>query len=372
MITLTILLFVGIVMLASASNVVAWQAFDDPYHFVRRQMLYGVFMGVAALLVVSRIDYHAWQKFAFVFMVITVFLLVLVFFPGIGIEYGGAKSWIDLGFLSFQPAELAKLTFLIYLATWLTNQNRRDVSDFSTSFIPFAVIFGFVALLIILQKDFGTLTVFVAIALIVYFVAGGAVRHIATLAVGGAAVFILLIQASAARMARFTVFLHPEADPQGIGYQVNQAMLAVGSGGILGQGLGHSRQKFNYLPEVIGDSIFAVVAEELGFILTTIIVLLIAWFILRCLRVAKNAPDDFGRLLAVGISVWVGFQAFVNIAGMLSLLPLTGLPLPFISYGSTSMLTMLIAVGILLNISRQTRDSSSRATLPTRKRNTSL
>ena len=131
-------------------------------------------------------------------------------------------------------------------------------------------------------------------------------------------------------------------------------MLAVGSGGIFGQGLGHSRQKFNYLPEVIGDSIFAVIAEELGFILTTVIVFLIAWFILRCLKIARNAPDDFGRLLAVGIAVWIGFQAFVNIAGMLSLLPLTGLPLPFISYGSTSMLTMMIAVGILLNISRQT------------------
>lgn len=358
---LVVLLIVGIVMLASASNVIAWQTFGDPYFFVKHQLFYGLLLGSVALVVVSRVDYHVWKSYAFAFMVMTLVLLLLVLLPGVGVEYGGSQSWIDIGLFTFQPAEIAKLTFLIYLATWLTNQHRKDVRDVSTSFLPFAVIFGFVALLIILQKDFGTLTVFAAIALLVYFVAGGAVRHILALAAGGITVFLLLIQSSAARVARFTVFLHPEVDPQGIGYQVNQAMLAVGSGGLFGQGLGHSRQKFNYLPEVIGDSIFAVVAEELGFVLTALMVLLIAWFIVRCLRVSRTAPDEFGRLLGVGIAVWIGFQSFVNIAGMLSLLPLTGLPLPFMSYGSTSLITMMIAIGIVINISRQTVERGSSA-----------
>lgn len=358
---LVVLLITGIVMLASASNVIGWQTFGDPYFFVKHQLLYGLLIGSFALVVVSRVDYHLWKNYAFVFMMMTLVLLLLVLLPGVGVEYGGSQSWIDVGLFSFQPAEIAKLTFLIYLATWLTNQHRKDVRDVSTSFLPFAVIFGFVALLIVLQKDFGTLTVFAAIALLVYFVAGGAVRHILVLGVGGVMVFLLLIQSSAARVARFTVFLHPEVDPQGIGYQVNQAMLAVGSGGLFGQGLGHSRQKFNYLPEVVGDSIFAVVAEELGFVLTMLIVLLIAWFIVRCLRVSRAAPDEFGRLLAVGIAVWIGFQSFVNIAGMLSLLPLTGLPLPFMSYGSTSLISMMIAMGIVINISRQTSQHSAPA-----------
>lgn len=350
-------------MLASASNVIAWQIFEDSYFYVKRQMLYGLLTGIIAMLVVSRIDYHRWKSFAFVFMVITVILLLLVFLPSLGFEYGGSKSWINLGFLSFQPAELAKLTFLIYLTTWLTNRDRSNVKDFSQSFIPFMVIFGVVALLIILQRDFGTLTVFAAIALVVYFVAGGRPRHIIALSVGGAAMFVMMIQSSAARMSRFTVFLHPEVDPQGVGYQVNQAKLAIGSGGLFGQGLMHSRQKFNYLPEVIGDSIFAVIAEELGFILTTLIVLLIAWILLRILHIARNAPDRFGKLLAVGVAMWIGFQAFVNIGGMLSLLPLTGLPLPFVSYGNTSMLTLLISMGIVWNISRQTNPSSDRSRL---------
>ncbi|MBI3120586.1 MAG: putative lipid II flippase FtsW [Candidatus Kerfeldbacteria bacterium] len=353
-IALAVLVVIGILMLTSASNFVAWKDFEDLFFYVKRQLLYGVFVGVIGLIVVSRIDYHLWRKFAFAFMVITLVLLILVFLPGLGLTFGGSQSWVNLGIISFQPAELAKLTFLIYLATWLTNQQRKDVSDFSTSFVPFATIFGAVALLIVLQKDYGTLTVFAAMALVVFYVAGGSLKHLLVLAVACSILFLLLIQASEARVARFTVFLHPEADPQGIGYQVNQAKLAIGSGGILGLGFGQSRQKFEYIPEVAGDSIFAVIGEELGFILTSAIVILYAWFILQILSVGRFARDDFGKLLCVGIAIWIGFQGFVNIAGMLSLLPLTGLPLPFISYGNTSMVTLMLAVGIILNISRQT------------------
>ncbi len=348
-----LLLLIGIIILTSASSVLAWQRFSDPYFYVKHQLEFGVGLGLVAMFIVSRIDYHKWRSYAVPAMILTIALLVTVLIPGVGFSYGGSNSWINFGVFFFQPAELAKLTFILYLASWLTNQDRyKQVSELEAGFIPFMVLLGIISFLMLLQPDFGTLSVIAVIALSMYFVAGGRVKHLAAVTVGAGVLFFLLIRTSAARFSRFTVFLNPDLDPQGIGYHINQAKLAIGSGGLLGLGLGHSRQKFNYLPEVIGDSIFAVIAEEAGFIITSALIILLLLFILRGLKIARHAPDLFGRLLVVGIMMWVTFQTFVNIGAMVGLLPLTGLPLPLISYGSSSVLTLLTGFGIVLNVSR--------------------
>jgi len=234
------------------------------------------------------------------------------------------------------------------------------VRNFATGMVPFLTALGIVALLIILQPDLGSLIVIAASATVVYFVAGAAWLHLAGLAAGGAAFFLVVVKAVPYRTARLMTFLHPELDPQGVGYHINQAFLAIGSGGLFGLGLGHSRQKYLYLPEVIGDSIFAVMSEEFGFILMLAVLALIGWFLWRGLRIASRAPDDFGRLVAVGIIGWLFFQTLFNIGSMVGLLPITGLPLPFVSYGGTSMMVLLGSLGLMANISKFSTEEPSR------------
>lgn len=356
--TLTALIIVtmlfGLVMLSSASSVQGYQDHQDSYYFLKHQILYGVFLGGTAFYVMSTINYHYWRKYAFAIVVASLILVVAVFIPGIGLELLGAKRWIVVGGFSLQPSELVKVGFLIYLAAWLEKRGR-DVEDTHYGFIPFMIMLGILVLLIaIAQKDLGTTIVIGVISVVVYFVAGAPVKHLGAMFGGGVAAFLLLVAIAPYRINRIKAFLDPGADPQGIGYHVTQSLLAVGSGGFLGVGLGHSRQKFNYLPEVATDSIFAIVAEELGFLFAAGIVLLFLAITMRALHIAKQAPDQFGKLLAVGIATWIGFQAFVNIGAMLSLMPLTGITLPFISYGSSSLITLMAGVGILANISRKT------------------
>lgn len=344
----------GLVMLSSASSVQGYQEYQDSYYFLKHQILYGVFLGGLAFYIMSTINYHYWRKYAFAIVVASLILVVAVFIPGIGLELLGAKRWIVVGGFSLQPSELVKVGFLIYLAAWLEKRGR-DVEDTHYGFIPFMIMLGILVLLIaIAQKDLGTTIVIGVISVVVYFVAGAPIKHLGAMFGGGIAAFLLLVAIAPYRINRIKAFLDPGSDPQGIGYHVTQSLLAVGSGGFLGVGLGHSRQKFNYLPEVATDSIFAIVAEELGFLFAAGIVLLFLAITMRALHIAKHAPDQFGKLLAVGIATWIGFQAFVNIGAMLSLMPLTGITLPFISYGSSSLITLMAAVGILANISRKT------------------
>jgi cell division protein FtsW len=240
---------------------------------------------------------------------------------------------------------------IIYLAAWLQGRGTK-IKDLKQGLIPFLMILGFTAFLIISQPDIGTLGVIVMISLIMFYVAGAPLKYIIGILLGGLAMVGLLIKLEPYRMNRLTAFLDPSVDPQGISYQINQALLAVGSGGIFGLGLGHSRQKFNYLPEPVGDSIFAIISEELGLIGASMLVCFFIAFALRGFRIARFAPDEFSRLVAVGITSWVVFQALVNIMSILKLMPLTGIPLPFISYGSTSLVFTLVGIGILLNISK--------------------
>ncbi len=354
-ILLLVIILFGLIMLSSASSVLGYQTFGDSYYYLKHQLLYGVLLGGIAFYVMSTVDYHYWRQHAFPILAGTMVLLFAVFIPGIGQELLGAKRWISIGGFFFQPSEVVKLTFLIYLAAWLQKRGK-EVEHVSYGFASFVIMLGFLVLMIaVAQKDLGTTIVISVISVVVYFVAGAPWKHLASIFFGGVVAVLALIKIAPYRAARLTVFLNPEVDPQGIGYHVNQALLAIGSGGFFGLGLGHSRQKFNYLPEVATDSIFAVIAEELGFLFAVLVVVLFVAFTMRALHIAKHAPDQFGRLLAVGIATWIGFQAVVNVSAMLSLLPLTGIPLPFISYGSSSLITLLAATGILANISRQLR-----------------
>ncbi|MFH1426806.1 MAG: putative lipid II flippase FtsW [Candidatus Kerfeldbacteria bacterium] len=359
-ILLGVIILFGLIMLSSASSVLSYQAFGDSYHYLKHQLFYGVLLGGVGFYIMAKVDYRYWRKYAFPIAAVTVLLLFAVFLPGIGVELLGAKRWINLGGFYFQPSEVVKLTFLIYLAAWLEKRGK-DVEDLSYGFVSFLVMLGALVLMIaVAQKDLGTTIVIAVISVTMYFIAGAPWKHLGLIFLGGIIALAGLIKIAPYRAARLTVFLNPEIDPQGIGYHVNQALLAIGSGGFFGLGLGHSRQKFNYLPEVATDSIFAIIAEELGFIFALGVVALFLIFTLQALKVARNAPDQFGKLLAVGIATWVGFQAFVNIGAMLSLLPLTGITLPFISYGSSSLIMLLFAAGILVNISRGSSHTAQR------------
>lgn len=344
----------GIVMLSSASTAVAFQRFGDSLYYVKHQLLYGFLPGAFVCAFCALVDYHKWRRLGFTLFAMSIAMLVAVLIPGIGVEYGGARSWIDLGFVSFQPAEVVKLTFILYLASWLEKRDKKVIKDFSDGLVPFLISLGIVMFLMLLQPDVGTMTVIVMIALLIYYSAGADLKHLTGLGLLGAAGLFLLIKLAPYRTARLTVFLHPELDPQGVGYHINQALLAIGSGGLFGLGFAHSRQKHLYLPEVIGDSIFAIIAEELGFVVVTAFLLILFILMQRGFRLAKLAPDHFGRFVAVGIMSWIGFQSFINIMAMVGLMPITGLPLPFISYGSSSLIVLFAAMGIMINISRQT------------------
>lgn len=342
----------GLFMLTSVSGPISYNKFGDSYYYIKHQLTLGLLPGMIGFLFGALIPYRLWRAYAFPMLLLSIALLSMVFIPGIGADFGTfAKSWVHIGSVSFQPVELVKLTFLFYLAAWL-EKSGEDVKHLEGGLVPFLIILGIIGSLIILQPDLGSLMIISAMSVAVYFVAGGPIKHL--LGLGGMAgfFFFLAVKMSPYRMDRFMTFLHPELDPQGIGYQINQALLAIGSGGLFGRGYGHSLQKFQYLPEVIGDSFFAVMAEELGFLFTLGFLFLFIAFLFRGFRVAEASQDAFGRYLATGIMVWLGIQAFVNIGAIIGLLPLTGVTLPFFSYGGSSLAVTLLACGVVLNISK--------------------
>ncbi|MFH1315575.1 MAG: putative lipid II flippase FtsW [Candidatus Uhrbacteria bacterium] len=347
------IIFFGLIMLTSASGPNGYEKFGDSFYYIKHQLIFGLIPGIAGLVLFMKIPYLKWRDNAFALLIVSIVLLLLVFIPGIGSEFGTSRSWISIfGIFSVQPAEIVKLTFLFYLAAWLELRGRSRVSDVYSGFLPFLLALGSIMLLMILQPDIGTMSIIVAMSLVVYFVAGAPLTYIGALLAGGLVMFGALIKLAPYRAARFTTFLHPELDPQGIGYHINQALLAIGSGGFFGLGYGHSRQKFQYLPEVFGDSIFAVVAEELGYVLSCVLIVLFVALMWRGLKIAMNAPDKFARLVVIGIISWFVIQAFVNIGSMVGILPMTGVPLPFVSYGGTALAISLIGIGVILNISR--------------------
>ncbi len=348
-----VLIAFGLVMLSSAGAVVGFQRFGSADYFLRRQLV-NFALGLVAFLLCVRLDYHLFRRYAVPLLAVSVLLLLLVLIPGVGFSAGGAQRWISLGGFLLQPSEFTKLTFLLYLAV-LFEKRGKGIRDVSTGLLPFIVTLGVIAALILKQPDLGTVIILCLMSGVVYFAAGAPVVHVFGLIVSAVAGLLLLVKVAPYRADRLMVFLNPQIDPQGKGYHINQALLAIGSGGIFGLGLGNSRQKYNYLPEVTSDSIFAVIAEELGFLLVAGLIAAFCFFLIRGLRIAHAAPDAFGRSVAVGITCGIVLQAFINMAALSGLLPLTGITLPFISAGGSSLLVSMAAVGILVNISRQTK-----------------
>ncbi len=355
LITIFGLMIFGLMMVGSASSVLGDQIRDDPFSFLKHQLVYGVLFGIIAFLIGFFTPYRKLRPLALPALLGSLVLLVLVFVPGLQLVSGGAARWIAIGPVTLQPSEVTKLAFILYLAA-LLEQKGADVKDFKKSVLPFLIIMTIIALLIILQPDIGTLFITTAIGLAMVFAAGFRIRHLAFIGLLGAAAFSLLVSTAQYRLARLFVYLHPELDPQGIGYQINQALLAVGTGGLWGLGFGRSRQKYSYLPEPAGDTIFAVTAEEIGFFRILFVLAAYLFIAYRGYMIAEKAPDVFGKLLATGITTWILVQAFVNIASVLAITPLTGVPLPFISYGGSALTAILFASGVLLNISRYTTD----------------
>ncbi|MFA5127921.1 MAG: putative lipid II flippase FtsW [Patescibacteria group bacterium] len=353
MVSIGILLAFGLFCLTSASAPVGYSVHGDTYYFIKSQLLKGVLPGLLAFLICARFNTDLWRKLGRVFYIACLALLVMVFIPHIGTSFGkGAASWINLGFMHFQPAELAKLAIIFIMADLLSDPDR-NLHDWKNGLLPVLGVIAPALLLIAVQPDIGTLVVIAGMVVGILFVAGTSKPILAALAAAGVVAVIILIITAPYRSDRLKIFLHPELDPQGIGYHVSQAYLAIGSGGWGGLGYGHSRQKYQYLPEVEADSIFAIISEEMGFVISCALIgliLLIAW---RGLKIAKEAPDRYGFLLACGVSIWFFWQACMNIGAMVGLLPLTGVTLPFVSHGGSSMLVCLAAAGVVASVSRE-------------------
>lgn len=334
----------GVLMVYDSSVAIAIRDFADPYYFVKEQLRWLV-IGLISCTIFARIPYRTWYGFSLIFLLGTMVLLLAVFIPGIGIDALGAKRWINFGFFILQPAELAKLTLIIYLSAWFSRPEKNR-------FGSFLILVGMVVGLIVLEPDLGTSVILLSIAMMVYYFSGAPIIHFLMLLPVLVAAVIGLSIAAPYRMQRLITFFNPQQDPLGASYQIRQVLLGLGSGGWWGVGIGKSRQKYEYLPEANTDSIFAIIGEEIGFVGASLVVLGFLFIISRGYRVAMHAPDAFGNLLALGISSWIAIQSLINISAMVALIPLTGVPLPFISYGGSSLIILLSALGIVLNISR--------------------
>jgi len=357
-----VLCLMGAVMIFSASAITAQQMYGHSYIFVARQAAWLV-MGLLGMFALMKLDYHRLREPAVVYTVLCLVLVMLVgtFFLD---KSHATHRWIKLGPLNLQPSEIAKLAIILYLGWFLDLRRRRETSlefskqDFLQTILPaVAPIFVCVAL-IVAQPDLGTSVDVVLIMAAILFVAGLSWKWLAVGAAAGLPALVLLIMNASYRQARLTAFLHPDSDPQGAGFQLLQSLIAVGSGGFTGVGLMESKQKLFYLPEAHTDFIFAVICEELGFLGATVVIVLFAMYAWRGLRAAFNAPDGFGRMVALGVTAMVLFQALINFAVVLGMMPTKGIPLPFVSYGGSSLLVMLLATGVLLNISQQAAPNS--------------
>lgn len=315
------------------------------------QIVFGLIGGCIGMFITSQIYYRNWRKYAFYIFVATCLLTLAVFLPGIGFGHGGAQRWLIVGGFSFQPAEFLKIGYIIYMATWLSGTHKQ-IQSFKYGTLPFMGITAIVGVILLLQPDTDTFLLLAMTGTAMFVTAGGSWRDVLLMAVAGVVLLVILAFTRPYIMDRFTTFFDPSSDPQGKSYQIQQSMIAIGSGGLAGRGFGQSIQKFEYLPEPIGDSVFAVYAEEFGFIGSTLLILLFSSFTFRGYKIASHAKDLFGMLLVVGFMTLIVTQAFLNIAAMLSLAPLMGLPLPFVSHGGTALLTTLTAVGIVLNVSK--------------------
>ncbi len=352
--TTTILVFIllifGLIVISSAGIVDAQKKFGSPYYYFTHQLLYGILPGLLIFYLVKRIDYKIWKKFALPILFGAIALLILVFVPGVGFGLRGARRWIHIGLFSFQPSEVLKPALIIYLAAWFSERFSGTKHSMS-SLAPFFAILVFIWAIFIKQPDVGTLGVITLIAFGMYFFSGARMKQIMTLILVVAAVLGVVVFTSPYRLSRINAFINRSGDPQGESYHINQSLIGIGSGGIFGLGFGQSQQKkFNYLPEPVGDSVFSIIGEELGLVGMTFVLLLFLLLTFNLVAIAKATHDNFARLLVLGVSIWIASQAFINIGAISGLIPLTGVPLPFISYGGTALIALLGSLGIVVNI----------------------
>jgi cell division protein FtsW len=341
-ITIIVLLVFGLILVYDASIVHALKDFNDGYYYIKQQLIW-VSIGLASAAFFAFFDYRRLRIFSLPSIIGSLILLFMVFIPGLGTQAGGAHRWLNLGVFTLQPSEIFKLAAILWLAAIFEKRSKFGAT---------LLVLGCGGLVLgVLQRDLGSAIVICLLAVTTYIIAGGSFIKMAAAIPIGIIGFLVLILTSEYRQKRVLAFLDPFSDPQGFTYHISQVLIALGSGGLTGLGLGQSRQKF-YIPEVTTDSIFAIVGEELGFFGAVFLIFLFAVLIIKGFNIARNAPDRFGMILAGGITAWIGIQAIVNIGSMVALFPLTGVPLPFISYGGSALVVNLAAIGILLNISR--------------------
>ncbi|MFA5013167.1 MAG: FtsW/RodA/SpoVE family cell cycle protein [Candidatus Paceibacterota bacterium] len=347
--TILFLILIGLLALATATGPASIEVKRAPNFYLFHQIIFGLLPGLVLGFIAFKIPLRFYKKFSFVIFAIAFALMIAVFVPALSQTEGGATRWLNLGPLSLQPSEFLKLAAILYLSAILSAKRTPK-----NKLMVFLLVLGLTALALVLQSNLSTLIIISAVACIVFFCADTPILHNLGIWLLGAGAAVALAVLSPYRMKRISVFLNPETDPLGIGYHIKQALIGIGSGGLIGSGLGFSSQKFGALPEATSDSIFAIYAEETGFLGCLFLIAAFVIFIITSFFIARKQNDAFAKLVAIGISSWIAIQAFVNIGAMTGLLPLSGTPLPFITYGSSHLLFELIACGILLNISAQT------------------
>jgi len=351
LIILFLLITIGVAMFISASLGILAKNERIFYSVLFSQLVLGLGLGLAGMYLCLKINYKFWRKYAFFIFLTAICLTASVFIPNLGWSHGGAKRWLQLGPVSFQPVEILKFSFVIYFAAWLSWAKNR-VQDLRFGILPFGVMLAIIALILFKQPDTKSFLLIATTGICMLFISGVPVKYILGVTVGGLFVLGSLIFFTPYLQERVKTFINPGIDPRGSSYQIQQSLIALGSGGIFGRGFGQSIQKFSYLPEPQGDSIFAVVGEELGFVGAVGTIFLYLLFALRGFRIANNSPDLFSRLLVSGIVILIIVQSFMHIASITGVFPLTGVPLPFMSHGGTSLMIYLTAMGIVLQISK--------------------
>ncbi len=353
----------GSLFLATLSAPASMQAFGNTNYYIFHQLI-AIGIGLVLALIAFKIPLHVIKKMALPLLLVNVALLIIVFLPILGQAQWGARRWIYVFGMSLQPSEFLKITAILYLSAWLSTKfsehQKRGLAAFAQKtwqhfikiYVPFLFFLGAISGFLYFQKDMSTLGILILSLLAVYFAAGTPLWHTIVSFLGGLGGALLLIKIEPYRMQRFLVFLHPDTDPLGIGFQLRQSLLAIGSGGIFGKGLGMSTQKFGFLPQAMTDSMFAIMGEEIGIVGCTIIIGLFLLLFWQGIKIAKNSTDKFGKLAAIGLVVWLASQTFMNIASSMGIWPLAGIPLPFFSYGGSHIMAELMAIGLMLNISK--------------------
>lgn len=369
------LLAVGLLMVFSASSYYGMFRFGNTYEFVLKQALFSV-AGIIFMLIFSRIDYHIIGKVSPILAMVGIFLLILVLIPGIGYEINGARRWINLGFTTVQPSEFMKLALILVLSFSLS-QRHEKLRSLKTGLIPYLIMVGVIDVSLYFQNHMSAVVIITLLAVVILFAAGAKIHHFLLVGVPASGILAVLIMMEPYRVERVMTFFGNNPDPTGDAYQITNSLVAIGSGGLFGRGFGRGMQKNLFIPEPQSDFIFAVLAEELGFLGSTTVLVLFLFLIYKGMRIAMNSPDMLGSLMGIGISSLVGIQLLLNVAVVTKLIPTTGIPLPFFSAGGTSLLFLMVGMGIMLNISRQTvtrymESSQSKAAPRSLKRRRSL